>query len=60
MLLNKLLPPVDLQLRYKCTTVDEIQGEYDVVVASEVVEHVPCVETFVRQCCHKVKVSSVN
>lgn len=45
----------DLQLRYKCTTVDEIQGEYDVVVASEVVEHVPCVDTFVRQCCHKVK-----
>jgi len=45
----------DLQLQYQCTTVDEVQGQYDVVVASEVVEHVPCVDTFVRQCCQKVK-----
>ena len=31
--------------------------QFDVVVSSEVVEHVPCVPTFVSQCAARVRVS---
>lgn len=44
-----------LSLEYRCATVDEIPEQYDIVVSSEVVEHVPCVETFVAQCAQRVK-----
>ena len=50
----------ELDLTYKCATVEEIPDQFDLVVSSEVVEHVPCVRTFVSQCAKRVKVRELN
>lgn len=47
--------PGELDLRYQAATVEEVMEQFDVVVSSEVVEHVPCVPTFVSQCAERVR-----
>ena len=48
----------ELDLRYECSTVEEVEDQFDIVVSSEVVEHVPCVTSFVSQCAERVRVCS--
>ena len=47
-------------LSYKCTTVEDLcldhSNCFDLVVASEVLEHVERPDVFIRSCCHLVKV----
>lgn len=45
----------ELDLQYQCATVEEVSDQFDIVVSSEVVEHVPCVATFVSQCAERVR-----
>lgn len=44
-----------LKIGYQSTTVEQISGKFDVVLAMEVVEHVDHVDEFVRSCCERVK-----
>ena len=53
---DNFLLPGELDLKYQCATVEEIKEQFDLVVSSEVVEHVPCVKSFVNQCAQRVKV----
>ena len=52
------------RLRYKCTLVEELAEvepeSYDAVVASEIIEHVADVDTFMNACCNLIKVSNCN
>ncbi|KAL5263529.1 hypothetical protein ACHWQZ_G008780 [Mnemiopsis leidyi] len=47
--------PGELDLQYQCATVAEVMEQFDIVVSSEVVEHVPCVASFVSQCADRVR-----
>lgn len=47
--------PGELDLRYQRATVEEVTEQFDIVVSSEVVEHVPCVTSFVSQCAERVR-----
>lgn len=47
-------------LEYRCTSVEEMYPEhenlFDIVIASEVVEHVSDPQTFLYNCCSLIKV----
>lgn len=50
-------------LNYKCCTVEDIAGgahQFDLVVASEVLEHITKLDHFISQLCTTIKVCSKN
>lgn len=51
-------------LQYKCTTIEELNcsslTKFDLVVASEVIEHVENPSVFIKNCCSLVKVIKSN
>lgn len=53
-------PVLDKRIEYRACSLEEIVGEttetFDGVVASEVVEHVIDLETFIQCCCQVLKV----
>lgn len=53
-------PVLEKRIEYRACSLEEIMEEtaetFDAVVASEVVEHVIDLETFIQCCCHVLKV----
>lgn len=45
-----------LRLRYSCSTVEDLEEEFDLVVASEVIEHVSSLDMFLDACVSCTKV----
>jgi len=55
-------PSLSDNLQYECCTVEDVTGrshQFDVVVASEVLEHVSHLDVFVSHLCATIKVNSV-
>ena len=44
-----------LEIDYRVTPVEEVEGEFDIVVCAEVLEHVDHLETFIGNCAARLK-----
>lgn len=51
-------PEIAHRINYICGRIEDTEGQFDALVASEVVEHVESLESFIAHCARVVKVTS--